>query len=94
MNSFCTKLVLATLMSMTTNVMYAQEAYSQNDVNEMAYSMGMAQTQGFKEYLESRLNVDLNYFSSFVNGLKVGVSEANNKERNAYEVGIQIGTKI
>ena len=60
----------------------------------MTYNIGMAQTQGLKEYLVNSLDVDLDFFSSFVKGLKDGVDQAKSREKNAYYAGIQIGNQI
>ena len=34
-----------------------------NDVDSMSYAIGMAQTQGLKEYLVGRMGVDTTYMS-------------------------------
>lgn len=72
----------------------AQEANEREVINEMTYSIGKAQTQGLKEYLVNSLGVDLDFFSSFVKGLKDGVEQAKSKDKRAYYAGIQIGEQI
>ena len=55
--------------------------------------MGIAQTAGLQEYLESKLNVDLAYKSSFTKGLHQGATN-NTESQRAYYVGLQIGEQV
>ena len=88
------RIVVLLLMISSFNCISAQQAIDQKVINEMTYNIGMAQTQGLKEYLVNSLDVDLDFFSSFVKGLKDGVDQAKSKEKNAYYAGIQIGNQI
>ena len=88
------RIIALLLMISCFNSISAQQANEQKAINEMTYTIGMAQTQGLKEYLVNSLDVDLDFFSSFVNGLKDGVDQAKSKEKNAYYAGIQIGNQI
>lgn len=69
------------------------QGYTQADVEELFYARGMAQTQGLQEYLETSLNVDLKYKSSFITGLREGATNYS-EAKKAYNVGIQIGEQI
>jgi FKBP-type peptidyl-prolyl cis-trans isomerase FklB len=60
----------------------------------MSYAIGMAQTQGLKEYLVDRLGVDTAYMSEFIKGLNEGANAGDNKKKAAYYAGIQIGQQI
>lgn len=87
--------IFALLLTISSfNCISAQQAIDQKVINEMTYNIGMAQTQGLKEYLVNSLDVDLDFFSSFVKGLKDGVDQAKSREKNAYYAGIQIGNQI
>lgn len=88
------RIVVLLLMISSFNCISAQQAIDQKVINEMTYNIGMAQTQGLKEYLVNSLDVDLDFFSSFVKGLKDGVDQAKSREKNAYYAGIQIGNQI
>ena len=85
---------IAVLLMLPSNIVDAQEANKQDAINDMTYNIGIAQTQGLKDYLVNSLHVDLDFFSEFVKGLKDGAAQANDKEKNAYFAGIQIGNQI
>ena len=53
-----------------------------NDVDTMSYAMGMAQSQGLKEFLVGRMQIDTTYMDEFI------------KKTAAYYAGIQIGQQI
>ena len=72
----------------------APKANLKSDVDSMAYAIGMAQTQGLKEYLVGRLDVDTTYLDEFIKGLNEGVNAGDNKKKNAYYAGVQIGQQI
>jgi FKBP-type peptidyl-prolyl cis-trans isomerase FklB len=63
------------------------------DVDSLCYSIGMAQTQGLKEYLVGRLEVDTTYMDEFVKGVLDGTKKTSKKEA-AYMAGLQIGNQI
>ena len=65
-----------------------------NDVDTMSYAIGMAQTQGLKDYLVGSLGVDTAYMDDFIKGLNEGANAGDNKKKAAYYAGIQIGQQI
>ena len=65
-----------------------------SDVDTMSYAIGMAQTQGLKEYLVGSMGVDTAYIAEFIKGLNEGVNAGENKKKAAYFAGIQIGQQI
>ena len=65
-----------------------------NDVDTMSYAIGMAQTQGLKEYLVSSLEMDTAYMAEFIKGLNEGANAGDKKKKAAYYAGIQIGQQI
>lgn len=65
-----------------------------NDVDSMSYAMGYSQTQGLKEYLVGRMQIDTTYMDEFIKGLNVGASAGDDKKKAAYYAGIQIGQQI
>lgn len=64
------------------------------DVDTLSYAMGLAQTQGLKEYLVGRMNIDTTYMDQFIKGLNEGANAGDDKGRAAYYAGIQIGQQI
>ena len=70
------------------------KANLKSDVDSMSYAIGMAQTNGLKEYLVDRLGVDTAYMGEFIKGLNEGVNAGDSKKKAAYYAGIQIGQQI
>ena len=65
-----------------------------SDVDSLSYAIGMAQTNGLKEYLVDRMGVDTAYMADFIKGLNEGANAGDNKKKAAYYAGIQIGQQI
>ena len=72
----------------------APKASLKTDVDTMSYAIGMAQTQGLKDYLVGRLGVDTTYMDEFIKGLNEGANAGDDKKKAAYYAGIQIGQQI
>jgi len=70
------------------------KASLKSDVDTLSYALGMAQTQGLKEYLVDRLGVDTAYMDEFIKGLNEGANAGDNKKKAARYAGIQIGQQI
>ena len=70
------------------------KANLRSDIDTMSYAIGMAQTQGLKEYLVNNLDVDTTYMAEFIKGLNEGANAGDNKKKAAYYAGIQIGQQI
>ena len=83
---------LAALMSACGNS--TPKADMKNDVDSLSYAIGMAQTQGLKQYLVQRMGVDTAYINEFVKGLNDGASAGDDKKTAAYYAGVQIGQQI
>lgn len=64
------------------------------DVDSMSYAMGYSQTQGLKEFMTGRMNVDTTYMDEFVKGVNDGANAGDDKKKSAYYAGIQIGQQI
>ena len=72
----------------------APKASLKSDVDTVSYAIGMAQTQGLKDYLVGRLGVDTVYMDDFIKGLNEGANAGDDKKKAAYYAGIQIGQQI
>ena len=70
------------------------KANLKTDVDTVSYAIGMAQTQGLKDYLVGRLGVDTTYMDEFIKGLNEGANAGDDKKKAAYYAGIQIGQQI
>jgi FKBP-type peptidyl-prolyl cis-trans isomerase FklB len=81
----------ATIMSCGNST---PKADLKSDVDTMSYAMGMSQTQGLKDFLVSRMQVDTTYMDEFIKGLNDGANAGDDKKKAAYYAGIQIGQQI
>ena len=93
------KFTFAALAAVSAVMMYAcgngtPKANLKSDVDTVSYAIGMAQTQGLKEYLVGRLGVDTAYMDDFIKGLNEGANAGDDKKKAAYSAGIQIGQQI
>jgi FKBP-type peptidyl-prolyl cis-trans isomerase FklB len=83
---------LALVAGATFNSIRGQQLVT--NVDSLSYSIGMAQTQGLKDYLKNRLGMDMNYMDQFFSGLREAVSTSSDPAKNAYFCGLQIGQQI
>ena len=93
------KFTFAALAAVTAVMMYAcgngtPKANLKTDVDTVSYALGMAQTQGLKDYLVGRLGIDTAYMDDFIKGLNEGANAGDDKKKAAYYAGIQIGQQI
>jgi FKBP-type peptidyl-prolyl cis-trans isomerase FklB len=65
-----------------------------NDVDTLSYAIGMAQSDGLKQYLTERMGVDTAYIDEFIKGLNDGAMAGDDKKKAAYYAGIQIGQQL
>lgn len=72
----------------------APKADMKTDIDSLSYSIGMAQTQGMKEYLANRIGVDTAYIDEFVKGLNEAAQAVDDKKKNAYYTGVSFGLQI
>ena len=70
------------------------KANLKSDIDSMSYAIGMAQSQGLKEYLVNGLGIDTTYMDAFIKGLNEGANAGDDKKKAAYYAGIQIGQQI
>lgn len=86
-------IALAAAASLASCTAQSPKANLKTDVDSLSYSVGMAQTQGLKEYLVGRMDVDTAYMDEFIKGLNDGAGKTSKKDA-AYYAGIQIGQQI
>ena len=90
--SILAAVVLAAIMGSCTNG--TPKANLKDDVDTLSYAIGLAQTQGLKDYLTMRMDVDTTYIDEFIKGLNEGANAGDNKKKAAYYAGIQIGQQV
>ena len=93
------KFTFAAIAAVAAVMMYScgngtPKANLKSDVDTVSYAIGMAQTQGLKDYLVGRLGVDTTYMDDFIKGLNEGANAGDDKKKAAYYAGIQIGQQI
>ena len=93
------KFSFAALAAISAVMMFAcgngtPKASLKSDIDTVSYAIGMAQTQGLKDYLVGRMGVDTTYMDAFIKGLNEGANAGDDKKRAAYFAGIQIGQQI
>ena len=94
MKKFSVVAIMASVMGLMACGNSTPKADLKNDVDSMSYALGMAQTQGRKEYLQERMGVDTTYINDFIKGLNEGANLGDDKRKAAYFAGIQIGQQI
>ena len=87
-------MALATAATMVSCGNSTPKADLKDEVDTLSYAMGMAQTQGLKEYLSDRLQIDTAYMDDFIKGINDGANAGDDKKKAAYYAGIQIGQQI
>ena len=70
------------------------KAELKSDVDSLCYAIGMANSQGLKDYLVMRMGVDTTYLNEFIKGLNEGANAGDNKKMQAYFAGVQIGQQL
>ncbi len=65
-----------------------------SDIDSLSYAVGMAQTQGLKEYMVYRMGVDTTYMDAFIKGIADGANAGDDKRKAAYYAGLQIGQQV
>ena len=90
--SFLAAVAVAAIMGSCTNG--TPKANLKYDVDTLSYAIGLAQTQGLKDYLTMRMDVDTTYIDEFIKGLNEGANAGDNKKKAAYYAGIQIGQQV
>ena len=90
--SILAAVALAAIMGSCTNG--TPKANLKDDVDTLSYAIGLAQTQGLKEYLTQRMGVDTTYIDEFIKGLNEAANAGENKKKAAYYAGLQIGQQV
>lgn len=87
-------LMVIAIMAVFASCQTAPKANMTSDIDTLSYSMGIAQTQGLKDYLVQRMGMDTTYIDNFIKGLIDGVNAGEDSKQSAYCTGIQIGQQV
>lgn len=84
---------VAVATSLASCTAQSPKASLKNDIDSLSYTIGMSQTNGLKDYLVSRMDVDTAYLAEFIKGVNEGANKTSKKDI-AYMAGLQIGQQI
>lgn len=87
-------LMVIAIMAVFASCQTAPKANMTSDIDTLSYSMGIAQTQGLKDYLVQRMGMDTTYIDDFVKGLNEAANSGEDKKKAAYFAGLQIGQQV
>ena len=65
-----------------------------DDVDSLVYDLGLAQSEGLKQYMSMQLGVDTTYLDEFIKGMKEGALNEADPKKEAYMKGIEVGKQI
>ena len=64
------------------------------DVDSLAYDLGVAQSEGLKQYMTMQLGVDSAYIDQFIKGMKEGALNEADPKKDAYMKGLEVGKQV
>lgn len=70
------------------------KANLKTDVDSLAYDLGVAQSEGLKQYMTMQLGVDSAYIDQFIKGMKEGALNEANPKKDAYMKGLEVGKQV
>ena len=70
------------------------KANLKNDIDTVSYALGVVNTQGFRDYIMRGDVIDTAYIDEFFRGLNSGINVGDDKKKQAYYLGLQIGQQI
>jgi FKBP-type peptidyl-prolyl cis-trans isomerase FklB len=65
-----------------------------DEVDTIAYDLGVAQSEGLKQYMTYQLGVDSTYIDEFIKGMKEGAVNETDPKKEAYMKGLEIGQQV
>lgn len=87
-------MVLATAAGLASCTAQAPKADLKNDVDSLSYAFGVAQSQGFGDYLTRQLRIDSAQIGDVVKGLIDGAAGKDAQSQMAYVEGLRVGKLI
>ena len=71
----------------------APKATLKTDVDSLSYAIGISQTNGLKDYMSQRMEMDTAYIADFLKGVNDAANKTSKKDQ-AYLLGLQIGSQM
>ena len=91
------KIIIPALLLMAMAVASCQKSVKanlQDNVDSLAYELGIAQGFGLKNYMQMQLRVDTTYMDEFIRGMKQGALNEPDPKQHAYMQGVEIGQQV
>jgi FKBP-type peptidyl-prolyl cis-trans isomerase FklB len=70
-----------------------EKAVLRNDIDSLSYAVGVVEAQDIRDYLRQQ-GVDSMYINEFIKGLYEGAKSGDDKKKDAYIVGLQVGQQL
>lgn len=90
--------MMAAAVAMTAMTMVSYDgkggANLKDGVDTLAYNLGVAQTEGLKQYMTMQLGVDTTYMTEFIKGMKEGAVNEVDPKKTAYMKGLEVGGQV
>lgn len=65
-----------------------------DEVDSLAYELGVAQSEGLKQYMTMQLGVDSTQIDEFIKGMKEGSLNEADPKKDAFYKGVEVGKQI
>lgn len=65
-----------------------------DNVDSIAYNLGLSQGDGLKQYMQMQLQVDSTKIDEFIKGIKEGALKESDSGDQAYRKGLEVGAQI
>ncbi len=65
-----------------------------DEADSVAYELGVAQSEGLKQYMSMQLGIDSTQIDEFIKGMQEGALKDNGNKSDAYNKGIEVGKQV
>ena len=91
-------LMMAAVVAATAMTMVScdggNNASLKDGVDSLAYTLGVAQSEGLKQYMTMQLGIDSAYVDEFIKGMKEGAVNETDPKKEAYLKGLEVGKQV
>lgn len=94
MKKILTMAAAAAVTAMTMISCDGAGSAQKTEVDSLAYDLGIAQSEGLKQYMTMQLGVDSAYIDQFIKGMKEGALNEADPKKDAYMKGLEVGKQV
>ena len=94
MKKILTMAAAAAVTAMTMISCDGAGSAQKTEVDSLAYDLGIAQSEGLKQYMTMQLGVDSAYIDQFIKGMKEGALKEADPKKVAYMKGLEVGKQV